>query len=80
MTLTKALWRPFEKEFGDFENKLRKQNEEVREEIQLAAEQAAGKERKAAADHRKNEVFFRSKATKDAQERSLLKKELKASK
>jgi hypothetical protein len=30
-TLAKALFRPFEKEFGEFENKLRKQNEETRE-------------------------------------------------
>jgi hypothetical protein len=44
-TLAKALFRPFEKEFGDFDIKLREQNEEIKEEITLAAEKAAAKER-----------------------------------
>lgn len=78
--LAHALWRPYEKEFGEFESTLRKQNEEVIAEIYLAGEQAADKERKAAAEHRRNEIFSRAQATKLAQERRLLKDQQKASK
>ena len=40
-----ALWRPFEKDFADFNEELRKRNEDVNEEIRLASEQKAAKER-----------------------------------
>lgn len=80
MPLAQALWRPYEKEFGDFESTLRKQNEEVIAEIYLAGQHAADRERKAAAEHRRNEIIFRGKATKDAQERRLWKDRQKAGK
>ena len=79
-TIAQALWRPYEKEFGDLESTLRKQHEEVEAEIYLAGEQAADMERKAAAEYRRNEMIFRSKATKDARERRLLKDQHNASK
>lgn len=79
-TIARALWRPYEKEFEDFESTLRKQHEEVEAEIYLASEQAADMERKAAAEYRRNEIIFRSKATKDAHERKLLKDRHYASK
>ncbi|KAI9785686.1 MAG: hypothetical protein M1839_008703 [Geoglossum umbratile] len=41
---TTALWRPFEVEFGNLQNELRKQNERVRIEIDLASQQAAYQE------------------------------------
>ncbi|KAI9765585.1 MAG: hypothetical protein M1840_007274 [Geoglossum simile] len=49
---TTALWRPFEVEFGDLQNELRKQNERVRREIDLASQQAAYQERMAASRER----------------------------
>jgi Skp family chaperone for outer membrane proteins len=79
-TLAQALWRPFEKEFGAFEDTLRKQNEDVREEIKLAGEQAAARERKAAAEHRNAEVLSRQIATKESQQRRLQKDRQRASK
>jgi hypothetical protein len=71
---------PFERKFGDFEDTLRKQNEEVKEEIKLAGAQAANRERNAAAEHRKNDILFRSLATKEAKEKKLQKDLQKASK
>lgn len=68
-SLGKAVLIPFEKFFGDFEDTLRKQNEEVKEEIKLASEQAASRERNAAAEHRKNDLFSRSLATDEAQKK-----------
>ena len=59
---------------------MRRQNEEVIAEIYLAGEQAADRERKAAAEHRRYDIISRSKATKDAQERRLLKDHQKTSK
>ncbi|EPE29754.1 hypothetical protein GLAREA_00914 [Glarea lozoyensis ATCC 20868] len=44
-TLTRAVWKPFEKEFAVFECDLKKQGAELKEEITLAAEQAASRER-----------------------------------
>lgn len=79
-TLAQALWRPYEKEFGDFESTLRTQNDEVEAEIHLASEQAADMERKAAAEYRRIEIISRSKAIKDAHERRLLKDQRNASK
>ncbi|KAH8586021.1 ankyrin repeat-containing domain protein [Bisporella sp. PMI_857] len=73
-TLAKALWRPFEKEFGAFEDGLRKQNENVREEIKLAGEQAAAREREAAAKERNSGSLFRTEVkqiSREAQERRL---------
>ncbi len=81
-TLAKALWRPFEKEFGAFEDKLRKLNEDVREEIRLAGEQAAAREREAAAKHRESGSIFQNKFTrtsKEARERRLLRDQQRAS-
>lgn len=79
-TFAQALWRPYEKELGDFESTLLKQNDEVEAEIRLASEQAADKERKAAAQYRRNEIISRDKATKHARERRLLKDQHSASK
>jgi hypothetical protein len=74
ITLAKALWRPFESEFGLFENELREQSKVVREEIKLAGEQAAGKEREAAVKHRDSSLRFHNEVrhvTKQEQERWL---------
>jgi hypothetical protein len=73
-TLAKALFRPFEKEFGDFETKLREQNEEIKEEITLAAEKAAAKEREDASKYRTSGLVFRSQLkqlSREAREKSL---------
>ncbi|KAI9770983.1 MAG: hypothetical protein M1840_002687 [Geoglossum simile] len=48
-----ALWRPFEVEFGNLQNELRRQNERVRIEIDLASQQAAHQERVAASRERR---------------------------
>ena len=73
-TLTMALFRPFEKEFGDFETKLREQNEEIKEEITLAAEKAAAKEREDASKYRTSGLVFRrelKQLSREAREKSL---------
>jgi hypothetical protein len=44
-TLAQALWRPFEKEFGTFEDDLKRLSKDVREEIKLAGEQAVARDR-----------------------------------
>ncbi|KAH8592594.1 hypothetical protein B0O99DRAFT_743497 [Bisporella sp. PMI_857] len=80
-TLAKALWRPFEKEFEAFEDKLRKQNEDVRKEIKLAGEQAAAREREAAAKERSYGSLFRAEVkqiSREAQERRLRKDQQRA--
>ncbi|MCJ1357988.1 MAG: Ankyrin-2 [Icmadophila ericetorum] len=66
-TLAYALWRPFEKEFGEFTKELRRRNEEVTEEIRLASEQKAAKERQLG-------IMFRS----EARERRLRKEQERA--
>jgi len=43
--VTTALWRPFEAEFGNFQNELQRQNDHIRREIDLASQQAARQER-----------------------------------
>jgi len=76
------LWRPFEKEFGVLEDKIQKQNEEVREEVRLAGEQAAAREREAAAKHRYSGSVFRTEVkqlSKETQERRLQRDQQKAS-
>jgi hypothetical protein len=67
-TLSTALWRPFEKEFGPFEDELRKRSKDIKEEISLAATQAAVREqelqaleRRAAKEHRVFGSVFQSK-------------------
>jgi hypothetical protein len=54
-----ALWRPFEKEFGALEVDLKMRSEEIREEIKLASEQAAARERGVAASYRSAGSLFR---------------------
>lgn len=44
--MVKAVWKPFESEFGSFTKTLEVQAQEVKEEIRLAAEQAAFQERR----------------------------------
>ena len=44
-TMSAALWRPFEVEFGTFQKTLRAQSEEVRQEIAVSSEKAADHER-----------------------------------
>lgn len=79
-TLAKALWRPFEKEFGTFEDELRKQNEYVKADIKLAGEQAAARERQAAAREREAAARHRSSVSlfrKEAKQVSKVKQERK---
>jgi hypothetical protein len=68
-TLAQAVWRPFEKEFGTFEDDLKKLGKDVREEIKLASEQAAAKDRESGSLFRK-EV---RQITRQEQERRLQK-------
>jgi hypothetical protein len=80
-TLAKALFRPFEKEFGDFETKLREQNEEIKEEITLAAEKAAAKEREDASKYRTSGLVFRNEVkqlSREARQKSLGKEKRRA--
>jgi hypothetical protein len=73
-TLAKALFRPFEKEFGELEAKLREQNDEIKEEIILAAEKAAAKEREEAWKYRTSGLVFRSEIkqlSREAREKAL---------
>lgn len=67
-TLTQALWRPFEKEFGPFESELRKRSKVVKDEIKLAGAIAAANERTSQAEERKHASMFRKEAKKDRQE------------
>ncbi len=80
-TLAKAVFRPFEKEFGEFETQLRLQNEEIKEEIFLAAEQAAAKEREDAGKYRTSGLLFRSEVKqlcREARDRTLRKDQQRA--
>jgi hypothetical protein len=72
---TTALWKPFEAEFGSFQNELQRQNEDVREEINLASRQAAHQERQlqvmereVASQHRVIGTLFRRRAELDSDE------------
>jgi len=72
--LATALWRPFEREFGALEASLKTQSEEIKEEIKLAGEQAAAKERGVTASYQKAESLFRTEirqVTKQEKERRL---------
>ncbi|KAH0537546.1 hypothetical protein FGG08_005681, partial [Glutinoglossum americanum] len=57
--LTMALWRPFETEFGSFEEELRRQSKGVKDEISLASNQAAERERQLQIAERKKSSIFR---------------------
>ncbi|KAI9765660.1 MAG: hypothetical protein M1840_007217 [Geoglossum simile] len=57
--LTVVLWRPFETEFGSFEAELRRQSEEVKDEISLASKQAADRERLLQIAERKKSSRYR---------------------
>ncbi|KAH0562468.1 hypothetical protein GP486_002842 [Trichoglossum hirsutum] len=59
--LTMALWRPFEAEFGSFQEKLQEQNEEVKKEISLASKQATERERQLQIAERKKSSWYRKK-------------------
>ena len=70
-----ALWRPFEAEFGDFQNELQKQNRHVCEEIDLAFQQAhrqeqllQAMEREAASRYRLSSNLFRRRVKLDSDE------------
>lgn len=56
---TMALWRPFETEFGSFEEELRRQSEEVKDEISLASRQAVDRERQLQVAERKKSSRYR---------------------
>jgi hypothetical protein len=80
-TLAKALWRPFEKEFGILEDKIQRQYEEVREEVRLAGEQAAAREREAATKYRSSWSVFRTEGkqlSEETQERRIQRDRQKA--
>ena len=62
----KAIWSPFESEFGPFTKSLELQNKEVNEEIRLAAEQAAFQERQLQVSHRKRATLFSKKLVKES--------------
>lgn len=82
-TLAKALWRPFEKEFGTLEVDLKTQSEEIKEEIKLAGEQASARERGVAASYRSAGSLFRTEirqVTKQEHERRLQKDRQRACK
>ncbi|KAI9866921.1 MAG: hypothetical protein M1813_000318 [Trichoglossum hirsutum] len=72
---TIALWRPFEVEFGNFQNELQRQNKCVKREIDLASQQAAWQERqlqemerKAASRYRLLDDLFHRKAVLESDE------------
>ena len=67
----KSMWKPFESEFGVLLGELQRQNEDVKEELLLASEQAADQERRleaiereAANKYRKQGMLFRDKVDK----------------
>jgi hypothetical protein len=73
--LVKSFWKPFDNEFGEFEAELRRQNEDVKEEIQLASEQAESQarhlqliEREAEKKHRIYAALFRDRVDKTSEE------------
>ena len=68
--MVKAVWKPFESEFGSFTKTLENQNQEVKEEVNLAAEQAAFQERRLQASHRqRTNVFSQRFNTESAESR-----------
>ena len=54
MQAIKALWIPFDQEFGEFAARLQQQSKQVSEEVRLASEQAANRERKLQVAERKD--------------------------
>jgi hypothetical protein len=81
--LAQALWRPFEKEFGTFEDDLKRRSEEINQEIKLAGEQAAARESGAAASYRSSGSLFRTEISqfrKQEHERRLQRDQQRASK
>jgi hypothetical protein len=60
--LTISLWRPFETEFGPFQEKLHGQSDEVKKEVSLASVQATERERQLQIAERKNSSWYRKKA------------------
>ena len=66
--MAKAVWRPFESEFGSFTKTLKVQGQEVKEEIRLAAEQAAFQERQLQVSHRQRAILFSQKIIKESAE------------
>ena len=54
-----TLWRPFETEFGSIQAELQRQSDEVRDEISLASEQAAERERQLQVVERKKDSWYR---------------------
>ena len=82
-TLSRAIWRPFEREFAAFEVDLREQGAQLQDEIRLASEQAASREREAVSSERYYEKSFRAEVRKDSEaraKRQLRKDRAKASK
>jgi hypothetical protein len=72
---TSALWKPFEAEFGKIQAELKRQSEEVKEEIFLESQQAAHKERRlqmmereVASRHRRAGAIFRRRTELDSEE------------
>jgi CHASE1-domain containing sensor protein len=66
--LTQVLWKPFEVDFGKFRDDLQRQNEDVKEEIKLAAEKAAYQERQLQMSHRSVGSLFRRKMEVESDE------------
>ena len=61
LQLAKSLWLPFERDSEGFTSELQRQSKEIKEEIRLASEQAADRERKLQIAERKSAADFRNK-------------------
>ena len=60
LQLAKAFWMPFDREFGDYASEMQRQSKEIKEEIRLASEQAANRERQLQIAERKSAADFRT--------------------
>ena len=60
MQAVKALWMPFDREFGEYVTRLEQHSKEVGEEIRLASEQAANRERQLQMTERKDAAKARN--------------------
>lgn len=60
MQFAKSVWKSFEHEFGPFEDELQRQSKDVQEEIGLASEKAAARERQLQIIERKTQSQHRT--------------------